>query len=35
MLSGPVYIPHIYNGKNKTFFTFGAQLYIERRASSR
>ncbi len=32
MLSGPVYIPHIYNGKNKTFFTFGAQLYIEKQS---
>jgi hypothetical protein len=21
--SGPVYIPHVYNGKNKTFFLFG------------
>jgi hypothetical protein len=22
VLAGPVYIPHVYNGKNKTFFTF-------------
>src|ERR1035438_3644559 len=22
-VSGPVFLPHLYNGKNKTFFTFG------------
>lgn len=25
-LSGPVYIPHVYNGKNKTFFFFNLEL---------
>ncbi|HXS95579.1 MAG TPA: TonB-dependent receptor [Candidatus Limnocylindrales bacterium] len=29
-LSGPVYIPKIYNGKNKTFFFYGLQMMIEK-----
>ncbi|MCX6628136.1 MAG: TonB-dependent receptor [Candidatus Solibacter sp.] len=29
-LSGPVYIPKIYNGKNKTFFMFAGQYLMER-----
>ena len=29
-LSGPVYIPKIYDGRNKTFFMFGTQRYIEK-----
>jgi hypothetical protein len=29
-LSGPVYIPHLYNGKNKTFFFYGFQMMIEK-----
>ncbi len=29
-LSGPVYIPHLYNGKNKTFFFVGWQMMIEK-----
>jgi hypothetical protein len=28
--SGPVYIPKIYNGKNKTFFFYGFQMMIEK-----
>ena len=28
--SGPVYIPKIYNGKNKTFFFYGMQMLIEK-----
>ena len=28
--SGPVYIPHLYNGKNKTFFFYGFQMMIEK-----
>jgi Carboxypeptidase regulatory-like domain len=28
--SGPVYIPKIYNGKNKTFFLFGWSMHHER-----
>ncbi|MBV6430674.1 MAG: hypothetical protein IANPNBLG_00790 [Bryobacteraceae bacterium] len=33
VLSGPVWIPRIYNGRNKTFFTFNAELYRERRST--
>ncbi|MCC6369305.1 MAG: TonB-dependent receptor [Bryobacterales bacterium] len=33
VISGPVWIPKIYNGKNKTFFTFNAELYRERRST--
>lgn len=29
-LSGPVFIPKIYNGKNKTFFLVGYQRFIEK-----
>ena len=28
--SGPVYIPKIYNGRNKTFFFYGMQMLIEK-----
>lgn len=28
--SGPVYLPKIYNGKNKTFFFYGMQMLIEK-----
>lgn len=29
-VSGPVYIPHIYDGRNKTFFFYGVQFLIEK-----
>lgn len=29
-ISGPVYIPKLYNGKNKTFFMFAGQYLMER-----
>jgi hypothetical protein len=29
-LSGPVYLPKIYDGRNKTFFMFAVQRYIEK-----
>ncbi len=29
-ISGPVYIPKIYDGKNKTFFFYGMQMLIEK-----
>ncbi len=29
-VSGPVYIPKVYNGKNKTFFFYGFQMMIEK-----
>src|SRR5438067_3250195 len=29
-VSGPVYIPKLYNGKNKTFFMFAGQYLMER-----
>ena len=29
-LSGPVYVPKIYNGKNKTFFLFAVERVIEK-----
>jgi hypothetical protein len=29
-LSGPVYIPKLYNGKNKTFFVFAVERVIEK-----
>ena len=32
--SGPVVIPHVYNGRNKTFFFFGYQKLIEKKASA-
>jgi hypothetical protein len=31
-LNGPVYIPHIYDGRNKTFFLFAVQRYIEKQS---
>jgi hypothetical protein len=31
-LTGPVYIPHIYNGKNKTFFVFAVERLDEKQA---
>ena len=33
VISGPVWIPKIYNGHNKTFFTFNGELYRERRST--
>ncbi|HTS31157.1 MAG TPA: TonB-dependent receptor [Bryobacteraceae bacterium] len=33
-VSGPVVLPHIYNGRNKTFFFFGYQKLIEKKASA-
>lgn len=33
VLSGPVWIPGIYNGTNRTFFTFNGELYRERRGT--
>ncbi len=29
-ISGPVYIPKLYNGTNKTFFMFASQYLMER-----
>jgi hypothetical protein len=31
-LHGPVYIPHLYNGKNRTFFVFAVERVIEKQA---
>ncbi len=31
-ISGPVYIPKIYNGKNRTFFVFAVERVIEKQA---
>src|SRR5580704_15499635 len=31
-LHGPVYIPKIYNGKNRTFFVFAVERVIEKQA---
>jgi len=33
-VSGPVYIPKVYNGKNKTFFFFGYQKLIEKKSAA-
>lgn len=33
VISGPVWIPKIYNGRNRTFFTFNGELYRERRST--
>jgi hypothetical protein len=33
-LSGPVSIPKVYNGKNKTFFFFGYQKLIEKKSTA-
>jgi Carboxypeptidase regulatory-like domain len=29
VISGPVYIPHLYNGKNKTFFEVGGSYHLD------
>ncbi len=29
MISGPVYIPHLYNGKNKTFFEVSGSYHVD------
>jgi len=31
-VGGPVYLPHLYNGKNKTFFFFNLERYRDREA---
>ncbi len=33
-LSGPISIPKVYNGKNKTFFYFGIQKLIEKKSAA-
>jgi hypothetical protein len=33
-LAGPVYVPKVYNGKNKTFFFFGYQKLIEKKSAA-
>jgi Carboxypeptidase regulatory-like domain/TonB-dependent Receptor Plug Domain len=33
-LSGPILIPKVYNGKNKTFFFFGYQKLIEKKSAA-
>ncbi len=33
-LSGPISIPKVYNGKNKTFFYFGYQKLVEKKATA-
>ncbi|MBV8830907.1 MAG: carboxypeptidase regulatory-like domain-containing protein, partial [Acidobacteriaceae bacterium] len=33
-LSGPISIPKVYNGKNRTFFFFGAQKLIEKKSAA-
>jgi hypothetical protein len=33
-VSGPVYIPHIYHGKNKTFFEIGASWHVDTSSNS-
>lgn len=33
-IGGPVYIPKIYNGRNRTFFFFGQQLFYNRQVAS-
>ena len=33
-LGGPVYIPHVYDGRNRTFFFFNYETYLYRYASS-
>ena len=27
-MSGPVYIPHVYNGKDKSFWFFDYEAYV-------
>ena len=31
MINGPGWIPHVYNGRNKTFWMFGLENYLNRR----
>ncbi len=33
-LGGPIWIPHVYNGKNKTFFFLGVEHYDDRSSDS-
>jgi hypothetical protein len=33
-VGGPIVIPHVYNGRNKTFFFFGYQKLIEKKTQS-
>jgi hypothetical protein len=33
-IGGPVVIPHLYNGRNKTFFFFGYQKLIEKKSAA-
>lgn len=33
-IGGPIIIPHVYNGKNKSFFFFGYQKLIEKKTQS-
>ena len=33
-ISGPVYIPKVYDGRNKTFFFFGYQKLIEKKSAA-
>jgi hypothetical protein len=33
-VSGPVVLPHLYNGRNKTFFFFGYQKLIEKKSAA-
>lgn len=33
VLSGPVWIPKVYDGHNRTFFTFNGELFRERRST--
>ena len=33
VVSGPVWIPKVYSGRNRTFFTFNGELYRERRST--
>jgi len=33
VISGPVWIPKIYDGHNRSFFTFNGELYRERRST--
>ena len=33
-VSGPIVIPKVYNGRNKTFFFFGYQKLIEKKTQA-
>jgi hypothetical protein len=33
-LAGPIYVPKVYNGKNKSFFFFGYQKLIEKKSAA-